>query len=186
MNNGESQTNVTYLREDLRARWPTDSPSKWSWPKMYTFIIPPMDGLHFGMGPGAQLSSVAEIAILGFFSSEFSNAPHELSFVLRSKAPPYKRCLLSCRITSRWNFQKILKTESVRRKKPVFTQLPISQLCHNLWWWVTTQNDGLDPALLLHPLPNGDLQYFCDFCPLIRVKSPKIDFFKMPSGGQLY
>ena len=100
---------------------------------MYTFIIPPMDGLHFGMGPGAQLSSVAEIAILGFFSSEFSNAPHELSFVLRSKAPPYKRCLLSCRITSRWNFQKILKTESVRRKKPVFTQLPISQLCHNLW-----------------------------------------------------
>ena len=38
---------------------------------MYTFIIPPMDGLHFGMGPGAQLSSVAEIAILFFFHPNF-------------------------------------------------------------------------------------------------------------------
>ena len=80
---------------------------------MYTFIIPPMDGLHFGMGPGAQLSSVAEIAILGFFPSEFSNAPHE--HVLRSKASHYKRCLLSCRFTSRWNFQKILKNRSTNQ-----------------------------------------------------------------------
>ena len=34
-------------------------------------IIPPMGGDHFGMGPGAQHSSVAEIAIFRFFRPIF-------------------------------------------------------------------------------------------------------------------
>ena len=38
-------------------------------------IIPPMGGDHFGMGPGAQRSSAAEIAIFRFFSSDFCFAP---------------------------------------------------------------------------------------------------------------
>ena len=54
---------------------PTSPPSKWRCPKCYTMIIPPMGGDHFGMGPGAQRSSVAEIAIFRFFSSDFCFAP---------------------------------------------------------------------------------------------------------------
>ena len=34
-------------------------------------IIPPMGGDHFGMGPGAQRSSVAELAISRFFRTIF-------------------------------------------------------------------------------------------------------------------
>ena len=34
-------------------------------------IIPPMGGDHFGMGPGAQRSSVAELAIFRFFHTIF-------------------------------------------------------------------------------------------------------------------
>ena len=54
---------------------PTSPRSKWRCPKCYTMIIPPMGGDHFGMGPGAQRSSVAEIAIFRFFSSDFCFTP---------------------------------------------------------------------------------------------------------------
>ena len=49
-------------------------------------IIPPMDGDHFGMGPGAQRSSAAELTIFRFFSYNFCFAPHDPILVPESQS----------------------------------------------------------------------------------------------------
>ena len=54
-------------------------------------IIPPMGGDHFGMGTGAQRSSVAELVILRFFSYNFCFAPHDPIFDSMKSKYTYNR-----------------------------------------------------------------------------------------------
>ena len=79
------------LTEGLRENETVGSPFKWRWPKSYTMIIPPMGGDHFGMGPRAQRSSVAELAISRFFSYKFCFAPHDPIFGTRKSKCTYTR-----------------------------------------------------------------------------------------------
>ena len=139
-----------------------------------------MGRLHFGIGPSAQLSWFAEIAFFNFFRVIFSRAHSWPMMVVWQMKRLWKDVFWVVDHFMFWHFWKILKTEQVIGKKRVFAQLQISKKGHILKWCLITQNDRLDPALLLRPITKRCYWFKARYFNLYVCDAKKIDFFKRP------